>query len=498
MSSPYPDGPPGPLGPPPPGPPQPWAPPASPPDSPPGGGAPGGGADGGPPPGWPPTGPGAPPPARRTGLVLALVGGAAVLVLVGVAVVVLATPGGEDGGRWGDFGAGPSRPPEEQWSVAVDLAEDGPATVISDGDHAFVLSESTDDHTTTVVTSYRAGDGEQLWAIELGSSLIDDPVRLLGADGVLLADEEGGTTRLVDPASGEEEWEVDGVPVDTQLSLGFGPPIDPGDQDLVLLAVADDDDESRVVAVDRASGEERWDAAGGDALVCGDVAVTIVEGEPDPDDFAPTDGEITGRDAATGEELWARDARPGLCDGDEVALVTDDDEITLLAVGDGEEEAVLDIADAGDFLVGIPFGDHVAVSSYSFSDDEGTSRGAVYPRDGGDPTWEGEGAFAFPVTDDLVLTAADDDDRATFVRPADGEEVGDVTITGDDNGCMGALSRSTLVVCETGEPDVTSHRLTDGLGELWTIAAEGGVEQVAVGGDRLFVLTEEEELAAYR
>ncbi|HEV7722734.1 MAG TPA: PQQ-binding-like beta-propeller repeat protein [Iamia sp.] len=427
------------------------------------------------------------------------------LVLVAGAALVLVTRS-DGGAASSDFGAGPGSEPDEAWAVDLDHGDDDDVSVLSDGERAYVLTatEIDDDEdfsSMVTVTAYAAGDGEELWSEELEGDLFDDPVRLLGDDQLLLGDSDGDgdeSTRLLDAATGDEVWEADGRPVDTQLALGyFGPTIDPGDLDEILLTTEDDDGDQSVVAIDRESGDELWDEDGDDALVCEDVVVTIVEGETDSETFTPAPAEITGRDDTTGDELWTRDALPGLCDDGEIALGTGDGEITLVDVETGDEGTVFDPPGHGDFLIAIPFGDHVAVSQYSFSEeeDDALAQASVHPRDGGDPIWEEDDTFVFPITDDLLIAADDSNEDATLIRVSDGEELGEIPVNGDENECDGALTHLTVVVCETGDPDVTSYRLDTDVEELWTVDAGADVVQVAVGGDTLFAVTEDELVA---
>lgn len=470
---------------------------------------------GGPPPGWggppsgwggPPPPPGPPPTPPRSGPPVGLILGCVVVVaLVGLATAVLVVRGlsGDDGGSSTDVGSGPRSEPEEAWSVDIDGSED--VTVLSDGERVFavVSTEDTDDTftTTATVTAYAAADGEELWTESVASSGFDDPLRVLDDGQVLLvdADDDATTTRLLDAATGDEVWEADGEAGDAQVAVGIGPVIDFGDFDPILLDVSDDDDDEQVVAVDRATGDQLWDADASGALPCGDdVVITYADGDVAEDSFTPTAGEVVVRDADTGDELWSADAFPGFCAQGRVTLGTADDEVTVFDVDSGDERTVLDISDGVDdsFVYAIPFGDFVAVSQLSLGTEGGTYA-AIFPIDGGEPTWDDDTTFVFPVGDDVALAGEDGGSDATLVRARDGEELGRVSVSTDDNDCDGALNSRTVVVCSSDSPEVTSYSLADGLEELWTVDVGFDVSAIAVGGDTLFAI-DDDELVAFR
>lgn len=435
-----------------------------------------------------------PPPPKRSGApVGVIIGAVAVVALVGLVTTVLVVRAlsGDDGGSSTDFGAGPRSEPEEAWSVDLDGGDE--VSVLSDGDQVYALV-STDDEdfdTTVVVTAFAADDGEELWSESVGSSGFDEPLRVLDDGQVLLVDVgDETTTRLLDGATGDEVWQADGEPSDAQASVGIGPILDVGRLDPLYLTVADEDsDEETVVAVDRASGDELWDADGGDALPCGDDAViTYTDGGTDDESFTPRPGEVVVRDADTGDERWSQEAYPGFCSGGHVPLGTAADEVTVFDVGSGEERSTIELDGVDDgFVYSLAFGDHVSVSQITF-DDEGGAYAAIFPIDGGEPTWEGDDSFAFPVGRDVVLVGDEGGSEATLVRARDGEELGEVSISTEDNDCDGAISSRTILVCATDSPEVTSYSLEDGLDEVWTVDAGVDAAAIAVGGDTLFVV----------
>ncbi|HMJ76041.1 MAG TPA: hypothetical protein VK507_08715, partial [Iamia sp.] len=103
---------------------------------------------------------------------LGLMGVAVVLVLVAGAALVWVTRSDDGSGGVNDFGAGPRSEPEEAWAVDLDHGDDDDVSVLSDGERAYVLTETevddAEDYSTVVtVTAFAAGDGEELWAEEL-------------------------------------------------------------------------------------------------------------------------------------------------------------------------------------------------------------------------------------------------------------------------------------------------------------------------------------------
>ncbi len=442
----------------------------------------------------PPVSP-APAPPRRTGrlaLVLGAVAVATLAALATAALVVRAVSG--DGGGAGDtdFGSGPRSEPSEEWSVAVDGGPDGTA-ILSDGERVYVLTstEGDDYSTTTTVTAYAASDGATLWTEDAEASTFDTPLRLLG-DQVLLSEYgEATTTRLLDATTGEEVWEADGMPPDDPFGFGLPPFLTTGPTDVFHLVSYD----GELVAVDRSSGEELWHAAGTNATICDDVVLLAGESDFDLDTLMPMASEIVAHHPRSGEELWTSNGVPGPCHDDLVAL-TGNGEVTVLDAHTGDRRATISLGRAsGSYPFTFLFGDFVAATSIVL-EEEGAAHSGIYAIADGEATWEDEGAFLVPISDDLAIAGNDSDDDAILIRAHDGAELDRIELDSEDNTCSAVFARDTIVLCDG--PDVTSYAFsTDGYDELWTIDAGADVSQVAVGGDRLFVLTDG-TLAAYR
>ncbi|HEX7135351.1 MAG TPA: PQQ-binding-like beta-propeller repeat protein [Iamia sp.] len=459
----------------------------------------GGGGYGGPPPVGPP--PPAGPPRRRAGPVVTLVAAGAVLVLVAAAAVVALTRSGADDG----FGAGPVSEPEREWATDLGLDDDQPEVVLhSDGDVVYVVrqlpyGDEDGDEPGTELRAFDADDGEELWSTELATSGFDEPVRLLHGGRVLVSEGtgDGGTTRLIEARTGEEVWTADGEVSDVASGLIFGQltPTVP-DERLVLAATDPDDEPGPSVVVDLDTGEELWSEEGVDALDCGEVVLVVSDEEAAGEDSEPQDVEVSARHPDTGEEVWTIRGYPGLCADGVLAVATEIDELVLVELRTGDTAEPIDVGGDGDFTQAIPFGDHLLVSQLSFRDEEQSSRAAIFPRRGGEPTWDEEDVFAAPLDDDLVITSGFEDEDATLIRASDGEERGTTPLAIDD-ACGGFVSSGTILACSGGDSEVTSYAIDDGIEERWTVDTGGDVLHATVGGDRLFAVTGDGELVAF-
>lgn len=470
MSTPYPGGPPDPR----------WPPAGAPPAGPP--------AQWGPPPAGPPQWgppPGAPSGGRRGGLVVGLVAGLVVLALVAVAAAVVLS-GSEDDDRADDLGSGPRSEPEEAWTEELDLPEDAEVAVVADRERVFTLVSTFEGEGT--LTAWSADDGDELWREEVAvPAFADDPVPLGDALFVTEQDDEGiDSTRLLDAATGEEIWEADGKPSTGYAS--FGPTIATplAAADPILFEDAGGDD-GHVAAVDRATGEVLWEEDAGEAVPCGDVVVAA-RGES-----TEVGGEIVAWSLDEGEELWTAEGGAGGCDDDVVALSTATDEVAILDVRSGEERTVIELPDGSGTWRGAPFGDHVVVNRITFGSDEeeGTIDAAIHPIEGGDATWEGE-AIAGALDEERVLLVTEDEDLV-IIRP-DGEEIGSVAFE-EGPGCNAFTPEIVLGCDEDGGPVVTAFAIAGAPEEIWSVDVGDDVRASALGGDALYVATDDQLIA---
>jgi len=433
---------------------------------------------------------------------------ALLLVVVAAVVVIPRLTGGEDERR--GFGPGPTQEPEEQW--ATDIDKEAEIVLVADDQRVYVLEEGEVDvdsgeEAPIAVRAFAASDGEELWDTEVEGLLSQGtPILSPVGDGqVLLVDNGGGepTTRLLDADTGEEVWEVDGEPSDGYQLFGlFGAPSVQGAEVIVFDVGGSDGADPSMAGVERHSGEELWSEKADSALPCGDVVLAVEDDDDDDDDggddFNATP--LTAYDSGDGEELWTAEGQPGLCDGTNVALSTANDEVQVRRLSDGDEGAAIDVPDGEETWSGIPFGDRVLVQRSTLTEDEVELEVAVYQGAGDEPTWEDSDVFALPVDDDRVLTVTFGDradQEIALIRPSDGEELGQASFPAEDNACEGAFGAQTVISCETGSADVRSFTL-DSLEEQWAIDAGADVLRVAVGGDRLFVATDDGELLGFR
>jgi outer membrane protein assembly factor BamB len=451
-----------------------------------------------------------PPPRRRRGLALVVGGAMVVLGLVAAAAVVALTR--SDGPA--DVGTGPLSEPEEEWAVdlggEVDIDEavidggGGGVILRSDGEVVLLawngpFDPETDEPGEMEVRVFAADDGDLLWEDTLDGESYGGPLTLLG-DGRLLVTEgydEGATTRLLDARTGDEIWEAEGM-ADTGGWTGpFDVQAGPLPSDRLLLTVFHDDGDSReAVMVELSDGEQLWSERDVDAQDCGGGVITVADPDPNADleDFDPGDVEVVGRDGRTGDEIWALEGFPGPCSDDVVGVATQDDEVVLVRVGSGRRSEPIELDRGADYTAASAFGDHVLINQ--FHDDEEVGRSAIYPMRGGEPVWEEEASYAFPLGDDLVLVPDVEDEDALIVRASDGEELDDVEIPGFDSSCAGALVPRTSLVCDDSS-EVTSYALTGDVGERWSIDLDEDILALGVGGDRMFAVTED-QLASYR
>ncbi len=164
------------------------------------------------------------------------------------------------------------------------------------------------------------------------------------------------------------------------------------------------------------------------------------------------------RDLDDGAERWSRDGIAGFCADGEVA-VAEDDVVDILDADDGQERASIKVGASDEANVAYPLDGAVLAQSVVPFDEGGA---AIYPRDGGEPTWEQEGVSALPLDEDRVIVVEPDDGEVSIVG-TDGEERGEAVIDSPGNDCDGDLTADTLVVCETGETEVSSLDVGDGL-----------------------------------
>ncbi len=428
----------------------------------------------------------------RARLPWVLAAAVALVVLAGAVLVLRARGSGEAA----DFGAGPEEAPERQWSVRLDEAS--AMAVVSDGERVYVVREELRGalgyDPPSELTAYAAADGDELWSIDLVTPAGGDPVRPLGHDELLVSGHGApDATALLDARTGEVAWEAAGEPHETTDSLGEVVAVEGPTADGVLLL----DRDGRIVAVDRGDGRDLWSVEADDALLCGDAAVTVAEVEPGP---GPRPGRVTGRGATDGEERWSADGVLGRCDEDAVAVGRVEDGRTvvgLVDVGSGRTTATYAAGPTGS-AYGIPTADHVVVTWSDLDAEDPVSGVAIHARDGGEAIYTTEDAIAVPLSDTLALVAGQGDGPVRLVRLADGEEMGPADLSDRGDSCAGFLGHRTVLVCEQGEPTVTSYALAPSVGTRWTVDVGVGIVAATVGDDRLFVVTTDRRLVALR
>lgn len=444
------------------------------------------------------TGPGGTPPDRDPGrrplgllglvvalVVVALVGGAALVVL---------------GGRGGDDATAPDRPADEP--LDDDPGSDptdgssapptgGPATDAAAPPPAGAAWSVEADTVSTLVgsaevvyahdrrrsiTAYGAASGEVLWERPIDGEL--QALAPLDRGQVLVADAEGGgRVTLVDAATGDEVWSIDGRPALTYKWISYGAESAERTSDVVL--VTDDDDADTVAAIDRATGEAVWEVPGDEAVLCGDVvAVMEIAGDDAVDLVATT----VGRGAADGSERWRLPGVPGACRGDELGVMGPGSASVVGIDGRTRTTIPAEVIDGFDLLfmtglgVGVvPLGDHVVVPLAG--EDLGVG---LYPRAGGEPVWTGAATPLPAPFAGHVLVLGDPADLVSLA--ADGTASEPLGLVGE--GCGPGVAPAAVVTCE-GTEVVTRSVATLDAEDRCDVGAP--VEQVTVAGERIVV-----------
>lgn len=388
-------------------------------------------------------------------------GGVAVVVVVALIAAAVILPrlfGGSDGG--GDdlefVGLpvrfpGPTSEPEEQWSESLDCEDVSDCNLAANDDNAFVaLVDFNDDgDVTTEVTAYAAASGDERW-----SELFDGAPELRSVEQGLVVSgvEDGDEVLLLDADSGEEQWSTTGSFAGEH------------DGDLIIR----DGGESSLV--DAGDGEEIL-TVDGFLFSCGPGALVRSE-----------DNEFIRVDDGNGEDLWGRvvDGGPRFgCDDDALALI-DDDEVITVRLSDGEEQATGDAnADASGVIVDAGF---VLLL--------GNLEGVGYQASGDelDETWTADVPEA-PVGvllegGEVLLIGSR---AAEIVSLADGESRGRARLGRSSP----ILTTESLVT--VSDDSATAFDLGD-LEDRWEIDFDDARE-AAVGGDRLFILAGDDLLS---
>jgi outer membrane protein assembly factor BamB len=186
----------------------------------------------------------------------------------------------------------------ERFSLPVDAASDTFSGMVVDGELLVGLGGQCDGE-TPAARAFDRLTGEQRWSTPLaGHAELSGP---LSTDGgvIVLATRTDETAQLLthltglDTTTGQPRWELElGTVTDVQLAL---------DQPVVLASyepAAQDGGPFTLVAIDRATGQRRWESTTpGVAIVGTDGEVVVVQSFDEP----PA---MVGLDAATGGERW--------------------------------------------------------------------------------------------------------------------------------------------------------------------------------------------------
>ena len=186
----------------------------------------------------------------------------------------------------------------ERFSLPVDAASDTFSGMVVDGEVLVGLGGQCDAE-PPAARAFDRLTGEQQWATPLAGHA-EGSGPLSTEEGVIvLATWTDETTQVpthltgLDATTGEPRWELDlGAVTDVQLAL---------DQPVVLASyqpAGQDGGPFSLVAIDRATGQRRWESSTpGVAIVGTDGQVVVVQSFDEP----PA---MVGLDAATGAERW--------------------------------------------------------------------------------------------------------------------------------------------------------------------------------------------------
>jgi len=421
-----------------------------------------------------------------------------VVVALAIAAVAFVVLRDDDGGGLALPGVppGPSGEPSERWRIdlgnLLDDDDDPDFVLTADAERVYLVTQTGSDDGT--ITAYDGDDGAELWQVDFDATFLsDDSVHAVEGHGLIVEgvdpdDDDSDQVRLYDFDDGEELWEVEGslvAPFGYQITDLFAI----RQADVVLTQTfdfSDDDTERTTTAVDVATGDELWDAEGSDGIICGDLVF-----------LQPEDGEVVAHDIDTGDEVWDASGSARGCDG--TSVIVDDGDTVSVYGPDGDEtgsvELIDDPGDDGGSLAAVVDG-NLLVTSFFANDDGGSdARAALYPLDGGDPLWEEDDLSAIALGHTRFFTTTDEGDEIQLFD-SDGNEISDVVRFDDEGECDGEFTSRALISCSEDSADLTAHSLDD-LEDLWTIDAGDDVRDVAAGGTRLFVLTDEDELVAF-
>lgn len=212
------------------------------------------------------------------------------VLLVGVLVVVLVTQSGGGGsasasGYYDVQAEAVSEDAELAWSEQApeglevrSVAQLDDDTVLANYTAPYSADDEDSDDTDAEprIVTYDM-DGEEQWTVTDADLEWASP----SLSGDVVFTDLGDEFTALDPDDGEELWSVDGEPRNTW------------EVDDLMLVTTEGDDESRVVVIDTASGEEQ-------AAVDGDLV-----GGPGTDSFIVQDDETLSRVDFSGEETWS-------------------------------------------------------------------------------------------------------------------------------------------------------------------------------------------------
>lgn len=173
----------------------------------------------------------------------------------------------------------------ERWSTLHSIRGASPPAV--DGRHVYAATG------LGIVRAYDRRTGEVVWETERRHEVLDEPAPrpAVAGDAVVVADPDG-TLVALEAATGDERWSR---PVDDVVGVA-------GREQQLLVAYAD----GRLEALDAVTGEAQWTSDVGASLRAGPFPAgsTVV--------VITATGQVVGVEASSGEQRWSHDTGAAL------------------------------------------------------------------------------------------------------------------------------------------------------------------------------------------
>jgi outer membrane protein assembly factor BamB len=405
----------------------------------------------------------------------------AVIVLVVVAFVLVGGGGGDGGGALPNEGgylplsriqSGPSGAPnKKQWSKDCD----GDCSIVADSSGVYMLSSYDSDVT---LYAYRKSDGQQRWRASVDGS----GASILMAGNVLLVETSDGDTSQTTAYSasdGKQLWHNDLEPT----IFGVG-------STLLFHESGSDGDMGSVAAVDLRSGDQKWKKDGYPTGICNSHVVAL-KGDSQA-------SEVVEYRLSSGQEEASisidEDNLSDVACSDDGVFVLQNEKVSAYAFGRTERRWSTRVSSASGLSAGIGLvmvsrPDRVRALTAAKGEEKWSVGGLSTSSSDDHPS-----TSAQPVSSSLL--EVDGDGHEKVVKASNGDEVGSRSSQSDDASALG--TKGNYIV----RGNTLSLYTYQELQEKWStdlsdVDSDKGVDELAVGGGQLYVLTDG-EIQAYR